>query len=242
MMQLAETLKEAAPVSAASIFQQEWRLYRKIVDHNYAFHREAYGRLRLALDEDARRPFRFLDLACGDAASAVDALRGAEVASYCGVDLSAEALRLASRALAELPCPVSLRRGDFVEALAMRSEPVDVIWIGLSLHHLRRPAKLSAMRAARKLLHERGILLVYENTSPDGEDRDGWLRRWDLQEPDWTGLTADEWRRMTAHVRTYDFPETVSGWRDLGQEAGFGSVRELFVAPGDLFRLFGFRP
>jgi hypothetical protein len=55
MMQLAETLKEAAPVSAASIFQQEWRLYRKIVDHNYAFHREAYGRLRLALDEDAKR-------------------------------------------------------------------------------------------------------------------------------------------------------------------------------------------
>ena len=46
---------------------------------------------------------------------------------------------------------------------------------------------------------------------------------------------------MTTHVRTHDFPETVSRWRELGREAGFGDVHELFVAPTDLFRLFSFR-
>jgi ubiquinone/menaquinone biosynthesis C-methylase UbiE len=241
MTQLAETL-DAPPESAASIFQREWRLYRKIVDHNYIFHHEACTRLRKALVEEATRPFRFLDLACGDAGSIAEALRGVEVASYFGVDLSAEGLRLASQALGELPCPVSLRQGDCVETLATQDEPVDVIWIGLSLHHLRAPAKSKAMRAARKLLDERGMLLVYEHTSPDGEDREGWFRRWELLESDWTALTPEEWRRLAAHVRTYDFPETASGWRALGKEAGFGSVRELFAGPTGLLRLYAFQP
>ena len=240
MTQFAETL-EVPTESAASIFQQEWSLYRKVVDHNYIFQREAYARLRMALAEEARRPFRFLDLACGDAGSIVDVLSGAHVASYYGVDLSAEALRLASLALAELPCPVTLRQGDFMETLATHSEPVDIIWIGLSLHHLRTPAKLEAMRAARKRLDERGMLLVYEHTSPDGEDRESWFRRWELLELDWTALTPEEWRRLAAHVRTYDFPETASGWRALGKEAGFGSARELFAGPTDLLRLFAFQ-
>ena len=241
-MQSAHIAHElAAPDSAAAIFQQEWRIYRKMVDQNYLFHREAYAGLRRVLLEEAPRPFRFLDLACGDASAAADALEGTDIASYCGVDLSGEALRLASRALAKLACPVSLRQGDFVEALATWGEPVDVVWIGLSLHHLLAPAKLEAMRAARRLIGANGVLLVYENASPDGEDREAWLQRWDLQERDWTGLTPEEWRRMTTHVRTHDFAETVSRWRELGREAGFGDVHELFVAPTDLFRLFSFR-
>ena len=230
-----------APDSAAAIFQREWRIYRKMVDQNYLFHREAYSGLRRVLLEDAPRPFRFLDLACGDASAAAGALEGTDIASYCGVDLSAEALKLASGALAKLACPVSLRQGDFVEALATWGGAVDVVWIGSSLHHLLAPAKLGAMRAARRLIGANGVLLVYENASPEGEDRKAWLERWDLQERNWTVLTTEEWRRMAAHVRTHDFPETVSRWRELGREAGFGVVQELFVAPTDLFRLFSIR-
>jgi methylase of polypeptide subunit release factors len=85
--------------SAAGIFQREWRLYRKIVDLNYCAHREVYGRLHRVLVEEIERPFRFLDLACGDAIGAVGALHGTVVVAYAGVDLSPEALRLASRAL-----------------------------------------------------------------------------------------------------------------------------------------------
>jgi SAM-dependent methyltransferase len=228
--------------SAAGIFQREWRLYRKIVDLNYCAHREVYGRLRRVLVEEIERPFRFLDLACGDAIGAVGALRGTDIAAYTGVDLSPEALRLASRALALLTCPVSLIEADFAEALEAWREPIDVIWISLSLHHLRTPAKLETMRAARRLLGRRGMLLLYEHTSPDGEDRDGWLWRWEQTRPDWTGLTAEEWLRMDAHVRTYDFPENLSGWRDLGGKAGFSVARELFVEPNNLLRLFSFQP
>ena len=228
--------------SPAAIFQREWPLYRKMVDHNYLFHREAYSQLRRVLLEDAARPFHFLDLACGDASATAAALKGTRIASYCGVDLSAEALDLAAAALRIVSCPVSLRQEDFFEAIAQRPDPVDIIWIGLSLHHLPTPAKLDVMRAARRLVDGQGKLLLYENASPDGEDRKGWLARWDLQEGQWTGLTPREWRRMRGHVRTYDFPETVSGWRDLGREAGFAAVHELFVTPTNLFRLFSFQP
>jgi SAM-dependent methyltransferase len=233
---------KASRDSAADIFQREWRLYQKMVDRNYLFHREAYSRLRRVLLEDAALPFRFLDLACGDASATATALEGTRIASYCGVDLSAEALDLAAAALRSVSCPVSLRQEDFFKTITEQRDPVDIVWIGLSLHHLRTPAKLDVMRAARRLVDGQGKLLLYENASPDGEDRKGWLERWDLQERQWTGLTTQEWCRVRAHVRTYDFPETVSGWRELGREAGFAAVRELFVTPTSLFRLFSFQP
>src|SRR5271166_3092302 len=99
------------------------------------------------------------------------------------------------------------------------------------------------MRAARRLLDTRGMLLVYENASPNGEDREGWLRRWDLQEPDWTGLTPADWGRMAAHVRTYDFPETVSRWWELGHEADSGRCRNSLLRPRTCFACsrFGLR-
>jgi len=226
---------------ALALFRQRWQLYRKLVDNNYLFHREAYARLHRLLVEEAVQPFRFLDIACGDASATVEALRGTQVAHYHGIDLSQAALDLASRALEALACPVTLDQRDFVEALRDRPEPAHVAWIGLSLHHLLAPAKLALMREIRRVVGDRGLFLIYENTSPDGEDRDAWLRRWDSQKPSWTALTSEEWDMMTAHVRAADFPEMTSRWHSLGHEAGFGEVREVFVAPTDLFRIYCFK-
>src|SRR6187402_2495834 len=78
-----------------AVFQQEWRTYRTLVDENYLFHREAYACLHQILVEDVRHPFRFLDIACGDATASVDALTGTAITHYYGIDLSAAALELA---------------------------------------------------------------------------------------------------------------------------------------------------
>ena len=51
---------------------------------------------------------------------------------------------------------------------------------------------------------------------------------------------ASAWDTFVAHVHAADFPETVSAWHDLGREAGFGTVREVFVAPSDLLRMYRF--
>lgn len=237
---LTQPAEDAANASAQAVFHQEWEIYRTMVDHNYLCHHEVYRCLRQILLDEAPQPFRFVDVACGDATEIVGALRGTPIARYHGIDLSRAALDLAGRALAELACPVSLEQRDFVEALGEGGEPADVVWIGLSLHHLLTPAKLAVMCAIRGLLSERGLLLIYEPTSPDGEDRAGWMRRWDNQQPAWTAYTPAAWDTFVAHVHAADFPETASRWHELGRDAGFGTVREVFVAPSDLLRMYRF--
>jgi SAM-dependent methyltransferase len=223
------------------LFQQQWQIYRTMVEENYLFHREAYACLHQILVEEAVQPFRFLDIACGDASASSAALKGTQIAHYHGIDLSAAALALARQALAVLACPVTLEQADFVQALRDHPGPADVVWIGLSLHHLQTPEKLAVMRAIRGILGERGILLFYENASPDGEDRAEWLRRFDRLQPAWTAYTPEDWEAMRAHVHAADFPETASRWLSLSREAGFDAVREVFVAPSNLLRLYWMR-
>ena len=45
---------------ALALFRQQWQLYRKLVDNNYLFHREACARLHRIFVEEAVQPFRFL--------------------------------------------------------------------------------------------------------------------------------------------------------------------------------------
>jgi hypothetical protein len=75
-----------------SFFQQQWQLYCKVVANNYLFHREAYAWLHTILVNEVDRPFRFLDIACGDASATVDALKETRIAHYRGIDLCGEAL------------------------------------------------------------------------------------------------------------------------------------------------------
>ena len=232
--------RSMADASTVALFQQDWKLYRKLVDNNFLFHREAYARLHSLLADEVGRPFRFLDIACGDASASAGALQGTQVAHYRGIDFSGAALALASKTLEDLDCPVSLEQRDFADALAGRAGLADVAWIGLSLHHLHIAEKLAFMSEVRGVLASGGLFLIYENTSPDGEDRDNWLRRWDLQKPAWTAYSEEEWNAMAAHVRAADFPETDAAWRVLGRDAGFTGVRELYTAPTDLFRLYCF--
>jgi hypothetical protein len=64
------------PEEPVALFQHQWQLYRKFVDNNYFYHREVYGRLHRIFVDEAVQPFRFLDIACGDARATVEALKG----------------------------------------------------------------------------------------------------------------------------------------------------------------------
>lgn len=233
----------AATVSdeqALDLFRRQWAVYQKLIDHNYVNHAEVYGILHRLLAD--REPFRLLDLACGDAAAIVGALKGTRVAHYHGVDLAKAPLELARRNLDALGCAVELEQRDFVEAMRDRPEPADVVWIGLSLHHLPTPDKRTLMTEICGVVGERGRFLMYESTSPDGEDRDGYLSRFErIAGESWTALTPSERAALMTHVRTCDLPETVSSWIALGHDAGFAAVDELYKAPCDLYRLFCYR-
>jgi SAM-dependent methyltransferase len=227
---------------ARALFNRQWSVYQKFIDYDLMQHREVYGRLRRVLVEETAGSFSFLDVACGDAGASVGALLGTRIASYHGIDLSAPALDLARGQVVRLPCPATLEHGDFAAALRRRSEPVDVVWLGQSLHHLDSPGKLAVMRDLRRLLPDRGLFLLWEPTRFADESREAWLdrfeERWHARR---TVLTGEEWSAMVEHVRAADFPETQSGWLEMGREAGFGETAELLQAPFDLARVFRFR-
>jgi SAM-dependent methyltransferase len=226
---------------ASVLFQNEWATYRKVVDHNYMFHREAYGCLRKVVLSEVGPHYHFLDIACGDASATVEALSGTHIDHYYGIDLSIPALTLARESLKQLSCVFDLRHGDFVEAIHSWAEPVDIVWIGQSLHHLQSAAKLNLMRQIRGIVRKDGLFLIWEPTSPDGEDRQGWLRRFEAQRlTSWAALTEAEWASMVTHIRSCDYPETTSDWVLLGHQAGFNRVRELFAAPTDINRMYSF--
>lgn len=227
---------------AVEIFQHQWQLYRKFLDYDYLSNSGAYAELHRFLCNDMARPFGFLDLACGDASGIVPALRGTEIARYCGIDLAAPAIDLAASNLKALPCEVALEQADFVTALQDPARSVDVVWISLSLHHLTTLDKCTLMREVRNGMDFDGVLLIYEPTRLEGEDRPAYLDRFEeTGRRDWTALSADEFKEAMHHVRTCDLPETVSEWFTLGRDAGFRRMAELYRSPDNLFRMFSYR-
>lgn len=229
---------------AAGGFGPLWPVYRKAVDHDYFAHRAVAGVLHRVLAGEVGRPFRFLDLACGDARTAAAALRGTPVLHYRGVDLSDAALADARQTVEALPCPAELDRADFVAAVrGLPPGSADVAWVGLSLHHLRTPDKADLLRAVRAVVGDGGQFLCYEPVCREGEPRAEYLDRFEaVYRPLWPAMTADEWAAIAAHVRAADFPESPSGWERLGRAAGFADVRERYTDPAGMITLFRFGP
>ena len=167
---------ERQPASDQDWFLRAWQTYGKVRDLDYMFHSRVYALLRRELAV-APPGFHFLDVACGDAAASAGALAGSAVGRYSGIDISRPALDLARQELAALDCPVALIERDFPEALAAWRRPVDVVWIGQSLHHFLPDGKLAVMRDVRRILAPGGRFLIWEPTALPGEDRAGWADR-----------------------------------------------------------------
>jgi SAM-dependent methyltransferase len=234
---------DGAVVDAAALdqFQQQWATYGRLVSANSLSHREVTRMLHATLADEFAAPFNFLDIACGDASIMPDALRDVPVRHYHGIDLSQPALELAAANLDELPCAVDLDHRDFFEALTRRTEHADAAWCSLSIHHLESDNKLDVFKAVRDALGAGGSFLLYEPTRLDGEDRAGYLERFRrTNHPLWDYLSELEWGQIWDHVSTCDFPESAADWLGIGRAAGFGSGRQLFADPTDLYRLFRF--
>ena len=217
---MKQDTKEAEDAGQA-MFNRQLATYRKVVRENLMFHREVYGHLAEILADEAPKPFSFLDIACGDASASAAMLRGAGIGHYYGIDLSAASLKLAGETLTCLSCPVELHCDDFAAAMAGWSKPVDVAWIGMSLHHLQQPDKQRTMLDIRRALGGTGILLIWEPTYVEGETRAGWLDRFSTFRGHWASLTDAEFADMANHMRLADFPEAAEDWKAMGRRAGF---------------------
>lgn len=221
-----------------AVFNQQLSTYRKIVSENLMYHLEVYALLKDVLCRRMPGPFSFLDIACGDASASVMALKDTAIARYYGIDLSTRSLDLARENLKMLPCAFELRCCDFAEAMPGWSNPVDVAWIGMSLHHLHAPEKARLMTGARKALNPGGLFLIWEPTLLEGETRPEWLDRFAGLRSAFAAVTEDEFQAMENHMRLADFPESADTWLAMGRQAGFGNAEELFVMPNRMGRVF----
>src|SRR5688572_33231343 len=99
------TAATANDTAALEIFQNQWGVYQKFLQYDYLSNADACAALHRFLIDDLGRPFRFIDLACGDISGIVGTLRTTPIEHYRGVDLSGPALALETENIATLPLP-----------------------------------------------------------------------------------------------------------------------------------------
>jgi SAM-dependent methyltransferase len=208
-----------------------WEAYERAVRLNYIHHREASAALRAALVERGRVG-AMLDLGCGDAAPVPDLVAGLGLTAYTGVDVTPEALDLASANLAGLAVPVTLLADDFTHAVPPMPEAFDTILSSLAMHHLPLhdlPAFLASLRAH---LAPGGMLLVYEPSSRPGEDRSEYIARQSAYFRDhFTGMTAEQVAMLNAHVADADHPQSPGTYAGAALDAGFARADVRYVDP-----------
>lgn len=227
--------------SDQELFAKGLATYQKVVAANYMAHREVYEMLRQVLLDEASDGFVFADLACGSAPGSAAALAGSNVARYVGIDISQPSLDVAKEALAALTCPVELRCEDFIVAIDSWKGPLDVVWIGQSLHHLLAQDKVAFMRKIHSLLPPGGLFLIWEPTCLEGEDREGWMERFHHMRPDWGAISDEEFAAFESHCRASDYAETAATWIGMARNAGFRTANELMTVPNQLARVYRFR-
>lgn len=223
-------------------FFTQWDIYRLCIEHNTLHHREVGALLRSELAA-RQAPFHFLDLASGDATLTAQALGGLPVASYTAVDFSAPALALARENTARLGCAREFIETGFREFLALRTDAFDIIYLGLSLHHLVLREKQQVLADLRRLLAPGGTFLMFEPILHGGESRTTCLERWHAHmDGPYDAFPVAAREAVWEHVRTGDHPESVPEYLASAEAAGFSRGEVLFQDPGNFYALMRFQP
>jgi ubiquinone/menaquinone biosynthesis C-methylase UbiE len=226
---------------AVHAFFSQWDIYRLCIEHNTLFHREVGAILRRELLARTK-PFTFLDLACGDADLTAAALRGTQVSPYVGVDFAAPALALAANKVADLGCPRTLHEADFAGFLRGNDQVFDVIYLGLSLHHLEREAKREMMVHLRRATAPGGTFYLFEPFLQPGENREEYVTRWAAaMDGPYDPFPSEARDALREHVRASEKPESQDEYLSAARAAGFEDGEILFTDPNNFYSLFRFR-
>lgn len=224
---------------STEIFIKNWSLYRKIIENDNMSHKDGYAKLEEILKEDFKRPFSFLDLACGDAFYSSRTLKATSARQYIGIDVSDQALSLAKEELNKTELKFTLLRADFFEFDKILENSVDVVWVGFSIHHLEKLKKLEFMKKVKYALRDEGVFMIYEPVLIDGEDLESYFHRFQkTYTKHWRGLSEEEKESLLEHVRESERPETTKDWISLGKDAGFEQADKVFSEKTGLYEIF----
>lgn len=227
---------------STKIFIKNWSIYRKIIANDNMSHKAGYSKLKQIISDEMQRPFTFVDLACGDAYYSSKILKETNARKYTGLDISEQALSLASENFKGFHIEADFIKADFIDFRDFIDAEADVIWVGFSVHHLDTEAKLEFMKKAKEALASGGIFMLYEPILLEGEDlKKYYIRFKSTFDEYWKGLDNEESDYLLEHVRETEKPETREDWIALGKEAGFKSATKVFSERTGLYEIFKYK-
>lgn len=201
---------------------EEWRVYEKLLIHDYMDHKAFFGQLQQQVQQQYQRPISVLDLGCGDMTPILSLLQSVALKRYVGIDESAGALAIAQQRLTELHLPGELIEGDILASLQALQENFDLVVASFSLHHLSNTQdKLSVLRAIKRHLSDGGMFAMIDVFCHEQEPREIYVERW-IRHADrrYQALQTEEKQLLFDHVRARDNPVSEHHWQLLGKQAG----------------------
>ncbi|MDZ4728478.1 MAG: class I SAM-dependent methyltransferase [Xanthomonadales bacterium] len=206
------------------IIFEEWRVYEKLLIHDYMDHRAFFGRLQRQISSQYQRPIRILDLGCGDLTPILPLLQAVPLSRYVGIDESNGALTIANQRLNELGIPGELIHGDILSTLETLQENFDLVVASFSLHHLSDPTdKLRTLRAITQHLASDGMFALIDVFCTEQEPRSDYVERWiAYADRHYAALQPEEKKLLFDHVRARDYPISENHWHSLAEQAGLG--------------------
>lgn len=211
-------------------------VFGKLRQHDRMCHRSVYAWLAGFVAGRGRDDLRLLDLGCNDARDMAGVLAAGGVADYTGVDPDAAALAAARKNLAGSSAAVRLLETDGREVLAGMKRSVDIIWMGLLLHHFPREEKAWLFVLARDALRPGGVLLTHDPMPGDGERAEDFLARFDREiETHWQELSPEERRVLVEHWSRHGRHDSVDVVERLAREAGFATARRRPLDPAGCY-------
>ncbi len=242
------------PPEHNEFFNQQWTLYQKVLNQNYMGHREIYQALHQWLRHHCQQYFTMLDLGCGDATFASQALLHTPLQAYWGVDLSESALAIARENMANLPGEKQFIQADLFDWVIQQTQPqaasvvdaprspcFNVILASFALHHWQLDDKVNLISRLPQLLQPGGIFLLIDIVRRPNEDRAAYVNRYmEHVRQSWLLLTADEILRVEQHISTSDYPETQANLYAIGHAHHFSGVDCLYSDPLETAQLLCF--
>jgi SAM-dependent methyltransferase len=239
-----ESRENSAP-HPKEFFNNQWKLYQKVLNNNYMKHREFYGVLHDFLVSYFQKPFSLLDLGCGDASFTARALLNTTIDSYRGIDLSEPALEIARNNIEPICSDHLFIQGDLFELVPElvknQKDSFDVILASFALHHLTLAQKDYILEQLSHLLNANSVFILIDIVRREDENREAYIKRYlDGVNKDWSLLTSQEILMVEAHISSSDFPETQETLHLMAQKHGFIRSETLYSDPLDTEKLLCF--
>lgn len=195
---------------AVSIFNQHWRIYRKMLEHNYMLSRELIAAIDEIFLPFYDRKIDILDLGCGDAFVLTPLLKKFSSARYTGYDLSEPALAIAATNLHSEGIHAELKKGAMEELIRSEINRFDFISSSFAIHHLPDEMKKQLYLDCYHRLYKGGTFIYIDVFRLFGQSREQYLSDYfNHIRSNWLVLDAGELKLVEEHIGNYDFPANI---------------------------------